>query len=312
MRLRLLPLASLPLLLFCGSLLMKEAEALRVLVTGAGGRTGKIVLRKLAERADVEAVGQVRNKKSARQLEKWLGKEVKDSVRVVEGDILKLESLNETMKGCDAVVLCTSAVPKPKVLSLLSVILFNSVVKALGYKPWQLKFLWKGNGFPKEVDYDGAVNQINAAKKAGVKKFVFLGSMGGSQPDNFLNSVAKDPQTGERGDILLWKRKAERYLIESGIPYTIIHPGGLEDKPGREREVLIGVNDILLKRKYKGIPREDVAEMCVTSLFCDAARNKAFDICTNPEGEGEATKDFCSLIGSLREAYSYAGSAEPK
>lgn len=27
------------------------------------------------------------------------------------------------------------------------------------------------------------------------------------------------------GDLLLWKRKAERYLVSSGLPFTIIHPG---------------------------------------------------------------------------------------
>lgn len=28
------------------------------------------------------------------------------------------------------------------------------------------------------------------------------------------------------GNILLWKRKAEQYLMSSGLKYTIIHPGG--------------------------------------------------------------------------------------
>ena len=57
--------------------------------------------------------------------------------------------------------------------------------------------------------------QIDAAKAAGVKKFVFISSMGGTQPDNFLNSIGKQAD-GSGGDILLWKRKAERYLVESG------------------------------------------------------------------------------------------------
>lgn len=33
--------------------------------------------------------------------------------------------------------------------------------------------------------------QIDAAKAAGVKRFVFVSSMGGTQPDNFLNSIGK-------------------------------------------------------------------------------------------------------------------------
>ena len=43
------------------------------------------------------------------------------------------------------------------------------------------------------------------------------------QRDNFLNTIGD-------GMILLWKRRAERYLIDSGLNYTIIHPGGLIDE----------------------------------------------------------------------------------
>ena len=46
--------------------------------------------------------------------------------------------------------------------------------------------------------------------------------MGGTDRSNFLNTIGG-------GDILVWKRRAERYLIDSGLNYTIIHPGGLKD-----------------------------------------------------------------------------------
>ena len=57
--------------------------------------------------------------------------------------------------------------------------------------------------------------------------------MGGTQPDNFINTIGKIEGDEKSSRILLWKRKAEEYLIASGIPYTIIHPGGLTDKSGR-------------------------------------------------------------------------------
>lgn len=83
---------------------------------------------------------------------------------------------------------------------------------------------------PEQVDFVGAKNQIDAAIEAGVKQFVVVGSMGGTQPENFLNSIGKR-EDGTGGDILLWKRKAEKYLIERAaanpsFAYTIIHPGG--------------------------------------------------------------------------------------
>ena len=37
--------------------------------------------------------------------------------------------------------------------------------------------------------------QIDAAKAADVKRFVFVSSMGGTQPDNFLNSIGRQEQS---------------------------------------------------------------------------------------------------------------------
>lgn len=42
-------------------------------------------------------------------------------------------------------------------------------------------FYFPEGASPREVDYDGAVNQIDAAKAAGIKRIVFVGSMGGTQ-----------------------------------------------------------------------------------------------------------------------------------
>lgn len=57
----------------------------------------------------------------------------------------------------------------------------------------------------------------------GLKKVVLIGSMGGTDRNNFLNTIGG-------GNILVWKRRAEKYLIDSGLDYTILHPGGLIDE----------------------------------------------------------------------------------
>lgn len=49
---------------------------------------------------------------------------------------------------------------------------------------------------------------------------------------------------------------------------------GLLDDKGGEREILLGVDDQLLKREYKAIPREDVAELCVQCLNMPEAKNR--------------------------------------
>ena len=147
------------------------------------------------------------------------------------------------MPAIDAVVLCTSAVPAIKPLSLMK----TMATKVLPFvKTSRPSFKFPKNGTPEEVDWLGAKKQIDAAKAAGIKQFVFVSSMGGTNPDNFLNSIGRK-KDGSGGDILLWKRKAERYLVESGVPYTIIHPGGLVDEDGSKRELVVGVNDEIMK-----------------------------------------------------------------
>ncbi len=71
--------------------------------------------------------------------------------------------------------------------------------------------------------------------------------MGGTQPENFLNTLGG-------GDILKWKRRAEQYLVESGVPYTIVHPGGLLDDAGCQRQLVLDVDDKLLQRKVRVDP----------------------------------------------------------
>lgn len=47
----------------------------------------------------------------------------------------------------------------------------------------------------------------------------------------------------------------------AGVPYTILHPGGLIDKPGGARELLVGKHDQLLETQTRTIPRGDLAEV---------------------------------------------------
>lgn len=50
-------------------------------------------------------------------------------------------------------------------------------------------------------------------------------------------------------------------FADAGVPYTIIHAGGLLDKSGGQRELTVGKNDEFLKLKVRSVPREDVAEV---------------------------------------------------
>ena len=244
----------------------------KVLVTGATGKTGSFVLQKLRQRPEqFQAIG------FARSQEKVI--EMFGSIDdFYLGDIKDYSSLESAIAGCDTLVILTSAIPKMK------------APPQPGQRP---EFYFAPEEFPEEVDWLGQKNQIDAAKKAQVKQIVLVGSMGGTNPDHMLNRIGN-------GNILIWKRKAEQYLIDSGINYTIIHAGGLVDEPGGKRELIVDRNDTLLTNPPGGIPtnipREDVAEVVVQSLIEINAINKAFDLISKPEASAVVTNDFSRLF----------------
>ncbi|KAJ0962424.1 hypothetical protein J5N97_030252 [Dioscorea zingiberensis] len=249
-----------------------SAMADTVLVTGAGGRTGQIVYKKLKERAEqYVARGLVRTEESKEK--------IGGSYDVFIGDIRYAESIVPVFQGIDALIILTSAVPKMK----------PGFDPSKGERP---EFYFEEASFPEQVDWIGQKNQIDAAKAVGVKHIVLVGSMGGTDINNPLNNIGN-------GKILVWKRKAEQYLADSGIPYTIIRAGGLQDKEGGLRELLVGVNDELVKTGNRTIARPDVAEVCIQALQFEEAKFKAFDLASKPEGSGTPTKDFKALFAQI-------------
>jgi nucleoside-diphosphate-sugar epimerase len=85
-------------------------------------------------------------------------------------------------------------------------------------------------GLPKDgerADYLGNKNLIDAAVKAGVQKFILVSSIGSGE-----SAVALPPQALETlRPVLVEKEQAEKHLIESGLTYTVIRPGGLKSEP---------------------------------------------------------------------------------
>ena len=83
-----------------------------------------------------------------------------------------------------------------------------------------------GPNNPEAVDYKGVANLADAAKSAGVKQFVLMSSIGAGieDPDFPLNKGF--------GMVLKWKGRGEAHLRQSGVPYTIVRPGGLLNEDG--------------------------------------------------------------------------------
>ena len=280
-----------------------DAGAMKVAVTGAGGRTGSLVIKRLAESDSFASPkGLVRSTKSADKLRKSLGDL---PVELVQGDVSDESALADLCDGCDALVILTSAVPKPRLASIALALVSKLLPFTENRRP---QFFFPENGSPELVDWLGQKAQIDAALRGGVGKVVLVSSMGGTQIDNFLNTMGAGGEVGE-ANILLWKRKAEMYLIEKcsetngNTSFVIVHPGGLLDKPGGERELLVGVDDALLDGDRRSVPRADVAEMVVKALETDAIANVSFDLASREPGEGgappESREDFSRLVASL-------------
>jgi len=122
--------------------------------------------------------------------------------------------------------------------------------------------------------------------------------MGGTDANHMLNRFGRNAD-GSGGNILQWKRKAEKYLIDSGMTYTIVHPGGLLNEPGGRRELVAGIDDQLLAQETRSIPREDVAEVMVQSLSYKEFNNRSFDLVSKPDSGDAVQVDFESLLAPL-------------
>ena len=140
-------------------------------------------------------------------------------------------------------------------------------------------------GLPKDgerADYLGNKNLIDAAVKAGVQKFILVSSIGSGN-----SAAALQPQVLETlGPVLIEKEKAENHLIESGMIYTVIRPGGLKSEPATGNGIL--TEDC---RVAGTIHRADVAQLVCQCLVSDTANNKVLSavdkqmVYGNPEFE---------------------------
>lgn len=90
-------------------------------------------------------------------------------------------------------------------------------------------------------------------------------------------------------------------LAEQGkIEGVVCHPGGLIDQQGGEREIVLGVDDTLLKGTVRSIPRADVAALSVACATLPEAKNLSLDAVAKPSGEGKGpTADFAALLKTL-------------
>lgn len=130
------------------------------------------------------------------------------------------------------------------------------------------------------VDLDGAVKTIEASKKANVKHYVMVSTYD-SRREAFDASGDLKPYT-------IAKHYADHHLRNSGLTYTIVHPGGLEDKSGTGE-----IKADLYFDEGSTIPREDVASVLKhVATSEDKFENKEFQILSGHQSIQEALSRF--------------------
>ncbi|MFN4761659.1 SDR family oxidoreductase [Gillisia sp. Q332] len=195
----------------------------KILIVGASGNTGKRVIEILSNSQSFEPVAMIRKEEQ---------KEIFDDMDVkwVHADLG--EKVDHALKGIDKVIFAAGS---------------------------------GGNtGADKTIaiDQDGAIKMIDAAKKAKVKKFVMLSSMGADEPSKHKKLEV----------YLKAKKNADEHLRESGLDYTILRPGALTDD--------MGLAKVKLAEKLNEageISRDDVAFLLVMSLADPLVKNKTIE-----------------------------------
>lgn len=228
---------------------LAAAGITKVFVAGSTGQTGRRVVQQLRAKGFEVRAG-VRDIKKGQ----GLGLAMDKSVELVEADVLKPDQLAAAIGDAQAVICATGYT---------------------GFNP---------SGFG-EVDEVGTKNLINAAKAAGVTKFVLVSSLltnavevGQKENPNFkfLNIF---------GNVLDHKNVAERYLRASGLNWTIVRPGGLSnDPPAKVGNLIVGKEDTLFGLDTdpgREISRDTVAEVLVAALQQPSADNKVVEIVSN-------------------------------
>jgi uncharacterized protein YbjT (DUF2867 family) len=145
-----------------------------------------------------------------------------------------------------------------------------------------------GRAGAEQVSY-GGVRHVLAALKSRRARIALMTAIG------VTGRLGSYNRTTEAHD---WKRRSERLLRASGLPYTIARPGWFDyNAPDQHRIVLLQGD-----RRRAGDPsdgviaRRQIAQVLVHSLTSDRALRKTFELIAE---KGAETDDFDALFAGL-------------
>ena len=194
----------------------------RVLVIGATGSIGRLVVRRLLELGDAPRA----LTRDVARAHRVLG----TAVDIVAGDLTDPASLRAALEDVAAVVLTHGA-------------------------PY-------GSGDYEAIDY-GAVPALLDAL-AGRRVRVAL-----------MSSIGVTGSGGSSRGLLDWKRRGERLLRASGLPYTVVRPGWFDAGSGREQHLDLRQGD---RTEYGPVRREHVADVLAHAIRTPSAVGRTVEV----------------------------------
>jgi uncharacterized protein YbjT (DUF2867 family) len=119
------------------------------------------------------------------------------------------------------------------------------------------------------LDYRANIELIDRAKANGVQHFVYISVLG----------VERDYQDSP---VFKAKREVEKYLINSGLTYTILRPSGFANNllPLAERFKETGVYLLIGDASHRSsiVSTDDLARIAIASVATEAAGNQIFAV----------------------------------
>ncbi len=203
---------------------------MNVLVVGATGTLGRQVVRRAIEEGH-HVTCLVRNPAKAAFLSEW-------GAYLKVGNLLQPSTLNSAMEGIEAVIDCATV----RVTDTLSA---------------------------RQVDWDGKVALINAARAAQVGHFIFFSIMGAQ------HEYPNVP-------LMNFKHHIEKYLVGSQMPYTIFRPAAfMQGLIGQYaipilEEQIVWVTSESIPTAY--LDTLDAARFAVRALSVEAAKRQIFPL----------------------------------
>lgn len=210
-----------------------------MLIIGANGKIGRLTCEKLAQSEVYKPIAGIRNKNQANFF----------TERGIDHRLINLEEnvgeLQERYEGIDSVVFTAGS--------------------------------GGHTGYDKtiEIDLDGAIKSMEAAKNAGIKRFILVSAIHADDRDAWDKTGIKP--------YYIAKHYADDWLKKSGLPYTILRPALLLDGNGTGK-----ISIAIHAESDLQIFRADVAEVIIEALSSPQTIGKVIDLINGSQDIPEA------------------------